>query len=100
VSEDIAAFWIVVNACQNTDQFDRPFNRKEHSIIVVMSSVAFSVASATDVIVTQTIFYKQDFGIVFQFLLIITTQSLGYGIAGVMRKFLGKSVRIFLVSQH
>jgi hypothetical protein len=62
-----------------------------------MSSVAFSVASATDVIVTQTILYKQDFGIVFQFLLIITTQSLGYGIAGAMRKFLGKSAGIFLL---
>jgi hypothetical protein len=66
-----------------------PFNIKEHSIIVVMASVSFSVAYATDIILAQIVFYKQDFGLVFQLLLTVSTQSLGYGIAGMMRKFLG-----------
>lgn len=66
-----------------------PFNIKEHSIIVVMASVAFSVAYATDIILAQVVFYKQNFGMPFQLLLTISTQSLGYGIAGMMRKFLG-----------
>ncbi|KAI8635048.1 OPT oligopeptide transporter protein-domain-containing protein [Xylariaceae sp. FL1651] len=65
-----------------------PFNIKEHSIIVIMASVSFSVAYATDIILAQLVFYKQNFGIVFQLLLVISTQSLGYGIAGIMRKFL------------
>ncbi|KAM7189257.1 putative opt family small oligopeptide transporter [Rhypophila sp. PSN 637] len=65
-----------------------PFNIKEHAIIVVMASVSFSVAYATDIILAQMVFYKQDFGILFQLLLTISTQSLGYGIAGMMRKFL------------
>ncbi|KAK8090015.1 Sexual differentiation process protein isp4 [Apiospora hydei] len=65
-----------------------PFNVKEHSVIVVMANVSFSVAYATDIILAQKVFYKQDFGMVFQLLLAITTQSLGYGIAGTMRKFL------------
>ncbi|KAF5605344.1 sexual differentiation process isp4 [Fusarium subglutinans] len=52
-----------------------PFNVKEHSIIVVMASVSFSVAYATDIILAQVIFYKQDFGLVFQLLLTISTQS-------------------------
>ncbi|RYP92689.1 hypothetical protein DL770_001202 [Monosporascus sp. CRB-9-2] len=39
-------------------------------------------------ILAQLVFYKQDFGIMFQLLLTISTQSLGYGIAGMMRKFL------------
>ncbi|KAI1752395.1 OPT oligopeptide transporter protein-domain-containing protein [Xylaria castorea] len=65
-----------------------PFNIKEHSIIVVMASVSFSVAYATDVILAQLVFYKQNFGIVFQLLIVVSTQSLGYGIAGIMRKFL------------
>ncbi|RGP59281.1 sexual differentiation process protein isp4 [Fusarium sporotrichioides] len=65
-----------------------PFNVKEHAIIVVMASVSFSVAYATDIILAQVIFYKQDFGIVFQLLLTISTQSVGYGIAGMLRKFL------------
>ncbi len=67
-----------------------PFNCKEHSIVVVMASVSFSVAYATDIILAQLVFYKQNFGIPFQLLLTISTQSLGYGIAGVMRKFLGE----------
>jgi hypothetical protein len=68
-----------------------PFNRKEHTIIVVMASVSFSVAYATDIILAQLVFYKQDFGLVFQMLLTLSTQSLGYGIAGILRKFLGTS---------
>ena len=65
-----------------------PFNIKEHSIIVVMASVSFSAAYATDILLAQIAFYKQDFGILFQLLLVISTQSVGYGIAGMMRKFL------------
>lgn len=68
-----------------------PFNAKEHAIIVVMASVSFSVAYATDIILAQVVFYKQDFGLMFQLLLTISTQSVGYGIAGMLRKFLGKS---------
>ncbi|KAI1821360.1 OPT oligopeptide transporter protein-domain-containing protein [Xylaria intraflava] len=65
-----------------------PFNIKEHSIIVIMASVSFSVAYATDIILAQHVFYKQNFGIIFQLLLVLSTQSLGYGIAGIMRRFL------------
>ncbi|ETS05610.1 small oligopeptide transporter [Trichoderma reesei RUT C-30] len=65
-----------------------PFNMKEHAIIGVMASVSFSVAYSTDIILAQMIFYKQNFGLLFQILLTISTQSLGYGIAGVMRKYL------------
>jgi OPT family small oligopeptide transporter len=65
-----------------------PFNVKEHAIIVVMASVSFSVAYATDIILAQKVFYKQDFGLLWQLLLVVSTQSLGYGIAGMMRRFL------------
>lgn len=65
-----------------------PFNVKEHALVVVMANVSFGTAYATDIILAQKIFYKQDFGIAFQLLLTITTSSIGYGIAGVMRRFL------------
>ncbi|KAI3336378.1 small oligopeptide transporter [Xylariaceae sp. AK1471] len=65
-----------------------PFNIKEHSVIVVMASVSFSVAYATDIILAQLVYYKQNFGIIFQLLIVVSTQSLGYGIAGIMRKYL------------
>ncbi|KAM0436921.1 hypothetical protein ACHAPT_002634 [Fusarium lateritium] len=69
-----------------------PFNIKEHAIIVVMASVSFSVAYATDIILAQLVFYKQNFGITFQLLLTISTQSVGYGIAGMLRKFLASMI--------
>ncbi|EFX00268.1 small oligopeptide transporter [Grosmannia clavigera kw1407] len=65
-----------------------PFTIKEHAIIVVMAGVSFSVAYATDIILAQIVFYKQDFGLIFQLLMVVSSQSLGYGIAGLMRKFL------------
>lgn len=65
-----------------------PFNIKEHSVIVVMANVSFGVAYATDIILAQVSFYGQNFGIFFQLILTITTQSFGYGIAGMLRKFL------------
>ena len=70
-----------------------PFNIKEHAVIVVMASVSFSVAYATDIILAQQVFYKQDFGLLWGILLTISTQSLGYGIAGMLRRFLGKFCR-------
>ena len=65
-----------------------PFNVKEHTVIVVMAGVSYGTAYATDIILAQVAFYKQNFGIGFQLMLVITTQSLGYGIAGIMRKIL------------
>ncbi|KAI1810965.1 OPT oligopeptide transporter protein-domain-containing protein [Poronia punctata] len=65
-----------------------PFNMKEHAVVMVMASVAFGVAYATDVILAQLAFYKQDFGLVFQVLIVISSQSLGFGMAGILRKYL------------
>jgi hypothetical protein len=44
---------------------------------MIMASVSLSVANATDVMLAQVVFYKQDFGILYQLLLIVSTQSLG-----------------------
>lgn len=66
------------------------FNVKEHVIIVVMANVnvAGGVAYATDTITAQRGFYGQDFGWAFNLLLCISTQMIGYGLAGVFRKVL------------
>src|ERR1700761_4437663 len=65
-----------------------PFNVKEHTVIVVMAGASFGTAYATDIIVAEYSFYKRNFGIGFQLLLVITSQSIGYGIAGLLRKCL------------
>lgn len=67
-----------------------PFNFKEHAIIVMMANVSVQGGSAyaTDVLLAQEVFYKQKFGWGFQMLLVITTQCLGFGMAGIVRRFL------------
>ncbi|KAL7921112.1 OPT superfamily oligopeptide transporter [Trichoderma austrokoningii] len=64
------------------------WNEKEHTCVYVSSNVAFGFAFATDVIVEQTQFYNQEAPIVYQLLLTISTQILGYGFAGMARRFL------------
>ncbi|KAH9883744.1 OPT-domain-containing protein [Xylariomycetidae sp. FL2044] len=64
------------------------WNEKEHSCVYVSSNVSFGFAFATDVIVEQTQFYKQDVGIIYQLLLTLSTQILGYTFAGLTRRFL------------
>lgn len=64
------------------------WNEKEHTCVYVSSNVAFGFAFATDVIVEQTQFYNQPAPIVYQLLLTISTQILGYGFAGMARQFL------------
>lgn len=84
-AKDITLFGVTCNLNPG------PFNIKEHSVIMVMASVSFSVAYATDIVLAQLVYYKQNFGIIFQLLIVVSTQSLGYGIAGIMRKYLGES---------
>lgn len=64
------------------------WNEKEHTCVYVSSNVAFGFAFATDVIVEQTQFYNQPAPIIYQILLTISTQVLGYGFAGLARRFL------------
>lgn len=66
------------------------WNEKEHSCVYISSNVSFGFAFATDVIVEQTHFYNQDVSIIYQLLLILSTQILGYTFAGLTRRFLVK----------
>lgn len=64
------------------------WNEKEHSCVYISSNVSFGFAFATDVIVEQTMFYNQTAGIVYQILLTLSSQILGYAFAGMARQFL------------
>lgn len=64
------------------------WNEKEHSCVYISSNVSFGFAFATDVIVEQKMFYKQEVSIMYQVLLILSTQILGYTFAGLTRRFL------------
>ncbi|KAK1544729.1 OPT family small oligopeptide transporter [Colletotrichum paranaense] len=65
-----------------------PFNVKEHTIITMMTAAGATASYAIDILLAQEIFYKQYFGWGFQILLIISTQAMGLGIAGILRRYL------------
>ncbi|CEJ57859.1 Sexual differentiation process protein isp4 [Penicillium brasilianum] len=66
------------------------FSKKEHALVVIMANATFGggAAYATDVLLAQRAFYKQKFGWAFEIFMCISTQMLGFGMAGFFTKFL------------
>lgn len=64
------------------------FNSKEHLAVVIMSSSASGTAAATEVLATQKLYYDIVPNTFVAILLILSSQLLGYGMAGVLRKSL------------
>lgn len=69
------------------------FNLKEHAIITIMGSVSFGggAAYATDILVAQNRFYGSDFGVGFAICAILSTQVIGFSLAGMARRTLVES---------
>jgi len=65
-----------------------PFNMKEHTIITMMTAAGSQASYAIDILLAQEVFYEQYFHWGFQIMLIISTQAMGLGLAGVCRRFL------------
>ncbi|KAJ7471298.1 small oligopeptide transporter, partial [Mycena galericulata] len=65
-----------------------PLSIKEHVLITIMAGVASGSAYATDLIVVQKIFYQQSYSFAFQWMLVISTQCIGFSIGGITRRFL------------
>lgn len=64
------------------------FNSKEHLAIVIMSSSASGAVYATEVLATQKLYYNIVPNAFVAILLLLSSQLLEYGIAGVLRKSL------------
>lgn len=68
------------------------FNLKEHMLITIMANVGYSTPYTNDIVIVQHIdrFFNQawasNFG--YQFLVGISTNLIGYGLAGLTRRFL------------
>ncbi|KAI9457240.1 OPT oligopeptide transporter [Lactarius psammicola] len=65
-----------------------PFTIKEHVIITIMASVGSGPAYATDIVAVQKVFYNQNPSFVYQWLLVMSTQLIGYSIGGICKRFL------------
>ncbi|KAF9530830.1 OPT oligopeptide transporter [Crepidotus variabilis] len=64
------------------------FTIKEHVLATIMAGVGFQSAYATDIIAVQRVFYKQIYGFGYQWMLVMSTQLIGFSIGGILRRFL------------
>lgn len=69
-----------------------PFNKKEHMLITIMANVGFNTPYTVDIILTQFLpqYFNQKYAseFAYQILIGLGTNFVGYGLAGVTRRFL------------
>ncbi|KAI8866229.1 OPT superfamily oligopeptide transporter, partial [Ramicandelaber brevisporus] len=65
-----------------------PFSIKEHALICIFASAGAGTVYAVDIIVIKKMFYHSDIGRGGSLLLMLTSQLIGYGLAGICRQFL------------
>ncbi|KAJ1930434.1 hypothetical protein IWQ60_000300 [Tieghemiomyces parasiticus] len=65
-----------------------PFSIKEHVLVSIVANSGAGTAYAIDVIVIKRLFYKTEMAFATSLLLLLTSQLVGYGLAGIARKFL------------
>ncbi|VFQ72625.1 unnamed protein product [Cuscuta campestris] len=65
-----------------------PFNVKEHVLITIFANAGAGTVYATHILSAVKLYYKRPLGFFPALLVMLTTQMLGYGWAGVFRKHL------------
>ncbi|KAF7334639.1 OPT oligopeptide transporter [Mycena venus] len=65
-----------------------PFTIKEHVIITIMAGVGAGSAYATDIVAVQRVYYDQTFNFGYQWMIVMSTQLIGFSIGGIARRFL------------
>lgn len=65
-----------------------PFNVKEHVLITIFANSGAGTVYAIHVVTVVKVFYKKEITFFVSLLVIITTQVLGFGWAGIFRKYL------------
>jgi hypothetical protein len=65
-----------------------PFTVKEHVLVTIMGSVGVQSAYATDIIAVQRVFYNQVHNFAYQWMIVMSTQLIGFSIGGIARRFL------------
>jgi len=65
-----------------------PFSIKEHVLITIMAGVGGPSAYATDIIAVQRVYYHQTFSFGYQWMVVMSTQLIGFSIGGIAKRFL------------
>ncbi|KAI0674038.1 OPT oligopeptide transporter [Trametes maxima] len=64
------------------------FTIKEHVLITIMAGVGAQAAYATEIIAVQRVWYHQDFNFAYQWMLVMSTQLIGFSVGGLARRLL------------
>ncbi|KDN39744.1 OPT-domain-containing protein [Tilletiaria anomala UBC 951] len=75
-----------------------PFSIKEHLLIAVLVTSGATSAYASDIINIQELFFKQHMSTASSLVLLLTTQTLGFGFAGIVHNILVKPVAMIYPS--
>ncbi|EMD30787.1 hypothetical protein CERSUDRAFT_120304 [Gelatoporia subvermispora B] len=65
-----------------------PFTIKEHVLVTIMAGVGAQSAYASDIVAVQRVYYRQNFGFAYQWMLVMSTQLIGFSIGGIARRLL------------
>ncbi|EGO23107.1 hypothetical protein SERLADRAFT_371352 [Serpula lacrymans var. lacrymans S7.9] len=65
-----------------------PFTIKEHVLVTIMATVGSGSAYATDIVAVQRVYYNQVYNFGYQWMVVMSTQLIGFSIGGVLRRFL------------
>ncbi|EIM92032.1 small oligopeptide transporter [Stereum hirsutum FP-91666 SS1] len=65
-----------------------PFTVKEHVVITVMATVGSTSAYATDILAVQRKHYDQNWPFGYQWVLVVSSQVIGFSLGGVVKRFL------------
>ncbi|OSD07751.1 small oligopeptide transporter [Trametes coccinea BRFM310] len=64
------------------------FTIKEHVLITIMAGVGAQAAYATEIIAVQRVWYRQNFNFAYQWMLVMSTQLIGFSVGGLARRLL------------
>ncbi|KAL3521684.1 hypothetical protein ACH5RR_019833 [Cinchona calisaya] len=72
-----------------------PFNVKEHVLITILANAGAGAVYATHILSSVKLYYKRELDFIPSFILMITTQVLGFGWAGIFRKQLVEAAEMW-----
>ncbi|KAH8096862.1 small oligopeptide transporter [Cristinia sonorae] len=65
-----------------------PFTIKEHVLVTIMAGVGAQAAYATEIVAVQRIFYDERYNFSYQWMLVMSTQLIGFSVGGLTRRLL------------
>ncbi|KAF8526000.1 OPT oligopeptide transporter [Hysterangium stoloniferum] len=64
------------------------YSVKEHVYVEIINNISRPSAYATDIIAVQRVYYNQSWNFSYQWLIVMSTQLMGFSIGGIARRFL------------